>query len=148
MAITLDGEFEVPRKREDVYAFLIDANRFAPLLPDFQGLEIKDEKSFVVKIKVGVSYIRGTASVHMTLIESQQPQRARYEGTGNMVGGSVKLNAGFELEEANGGTKVKWQGEAEIFGRIASVAGGLLEPLAKKNIQNLIDSLQAALSKA
>jgi carbon monoxide dehydrogenase subunit G len=31
------------------------------------------------------------------------------------------------------GTKVKWQGEAQIFGRLASVAGGLLEPLGKKS---------------
>ncbi len=39
-----------------------------------------------------------------------------------------------------------WQGEAQIFGRLASVAGGLLEPLGKKQVQKLIDGLQAALS--
>jgi uncharacterized protein len=43
------------------------------------------------------------------------------------------------------GTKVNWQGEAQIFGRLASVAGGLLEPLGKKQIQKLIDGVQAAL---
>jgi carbon monoxide dehydrogenase subunit G len=43
------------------------------------------------------------------------------------------------------GTKVNWQGEAQIFGRLASVAGGLLEPLGRKQIQKLIDGLQAAL---
>jgi carbon monoxide dehydrogenase subunit G len=41
---------------------------------------------------------------------------------------------------------VKWQGEAQIFGSLASVAGGLLEPLGKKQIQKLIDGLQAALT--
>jgi carbon monoxide dehydrogenase subunit G len=41
---------------------------------------------------------------------------------------------------------VAWQGEAQIFGRLASVAGGLLEPLGKKNVQKLIDGLQAALA--
>ncbi|MGH9643457.1 MAG: hypothetical protein ACRD3Q_13665, partial [Terriglobales bacterium] len=46
----------------------------------------------------------------------------------------------------NGGTKVNWQGEAQIFGRLTSVAGGLLEPLGKKQIQKLIDGLQAALT--
>ena len=43
------------------------------------------------------------------------------------------------------GTKVNSQGEAQIFGRLASVAGGLLEPLGRKQIQKLIDGLQAAL---
>ncbi len=58
--------------------------------------------------------------------------------------------AGFDLApSADGtapGTKVNWQGEAQIFGRLASVAGGLLEPLGKKQIQKLIDGLQAALA--
>jgi carbon monoxide dehydrogenase subunit G len=33
-----------------------------------------------------------------------------------------------------------------VFGQLASLAGGLLEPLAKKNVQKVIDSLQAALA--
>jgi carbon monoxide dehydrogenase subunit G len=41
---------------------------------------------------------------------------------------------------------VIWKGESQIAGRLPSLAGGLLEPLAKKNIQKLIDSLQKALS--
>jgi carbon monoxide dehydrogenase subunit G len=57
----------------------------------------------------------------------------------------VSLTAGFDLVPASGGTNVAWQGEAQIFGRLASVAGGLLEPLGKKNVQKLIDGLQAAL---
>jgi carbon monoxide dehydrogenase subunit G len=44
------------------------------------------------------------------------------------------------------GTKVNWQGEAQVFGRLTSVAGGLLQPLAKKQIQKLIDGLQMALT--
>jgi carbon monoxide dehydrogenase subunit G len=41
---------------------------------------------------------------------------------------------------------VKWSGQSNVMGRIASLAGGLLEPLAKKNVQRLIDGLQKALS--
>ena len=37
------------------------------------------------------------------------------------------------------------EGEAQIFGRLMSMAGGLVEPLGKKNVQKLIDGLQAAL---
>ncbi len=41
-----------------------------------------------------------------------------------------------------------WQGEANIFGKLASMAGGMLEPLGRKNIQKLIDGLQKALAEA
>jgi carbon monoxide dehydrogenase subunit G len=63
-----------------------------------------------------------------------------------VAGGNVSIVAGFDLSPIADGTKVNWQGEAQIFGRLASVAGGLLEPLGKKQIQKLIDGLQAALA--
>jgi carbon monoxide dehydrogenase subunit G len=145
VAIKFGGDFEVARSPEDVYDFLTDPHKFAPLLPDFQGMEVQDERHFAVKVNVGISYIKGTANVKMELAEAIRPNRAQYKGQGSVAGGNVSLTAGFDLAPSGGGTKVAWQGEAQIFGRLTSVAGGLLEPLGKKNVQKLIDGLQAAL---
>jgi hypothetical protein len=81
-------------------------------------------------------------------VEAERTKRALYKGQGSMAGGNVSLTASFDLSPLDGGngTKVKWQGEAQIFGRLASVAGGLLEPLGKKQVQKLIDGLQAAMA--
>ncbi len=146
MAIAFGGEFTVPRKLEEVYDFLTDPNKFCPLLPDFQGMSIDDDGYFTVKLKVGISHIRGTAAVKLRLAEAKRPQRAVFQGKGSVAGGTVDLTAVFDLAEAGEGTRVAWKGEAQIFGRLISVAGGLLEPLAKKNVQRLIDGLQAALA--
>ena len=81
----------------------------------------------------------------MELAQAERPQRAQYKGQGSVAGGNVSLTAGFDLSPMDGGAKVAWQGEAQVFGRLTSLAGGLLEPLGKKNIQKLIDALQAAL---
>jgi carbon monoxide dehydrogenase subunit G len=146
VAIKFSGEFEVKKEPEEVYDFLTDPNRFAALLPDFQGLSVQDAKRFSVKLNVGISYIKGSADVKMELAEADRPRRAQYKGQGALAGGNVTIVAGFDLSGTALGTKVKWQGEAQIFGRLASVAGGLLEPLGKKQIQKLIDGLQAALA--
>jgi carbon monoxide dehydrogenase subunit G len=122
---------------------------------------VQDEKHFTVKVNVGVSYIKGVADVTLELSEAERPSRAQYKGQGAVAGGNVTLLASFDLVPSlalntapslapnlapkNDGTKVNWQGEAQIFGRLASVAGGLLEPLGKKQVQKLIDGLQAAL---
>lgn len=145
MAIKFGGEFEVQKKPEEVYDFLTDPNKFGPLLPDFQGMTVQDASHFTVKVNVGISYIKGTADVKMELAQADRPQRAQYRGQGSVAGGNVSLVAGFDLAGTGTGTKVTWRGEAQIFGRLASVAGGLLEPLGKKNVQKLIDGLQAAL---
>ncbi|HTR22930.1 MAG TPA: SRPBCC domain-containing protein [Terriglobales bacterium] len=187
MAIKLAGEFTVTKSPGEVYDFLTDPNRFAPLLPEFQGLTMQDERHFIVKVNVGVSYIKGAANVKLELTEAERPRRAQYKGQGAVAGGSVIVTASFDLS-ANGdakpetvtltdpgsevcvdtslipsmnpgiaplpeaclasngdGTKVNWQGEAQVFGPLASAAGGLLEPLGKKQVQKLIDSLQKAL---
>jgi carbon monoxide dehydrogenase subunit G len=145
MAIKFAGDFEVKRTPEDVYDFLSDPSKFATLLPDFQGLSIQDPTHFTIKVNVGISYIRGTAEIKMELAQAERPKRAQYKGQGSMAGGNVALMAGFDLSPIEGGTKVAWQGEAQIFGGLASMAGGLLEPLGKKQVQKLIDGLQAAL---
>ncbi|MBV9609209.1 MAG: carbon monoxide dehydrogenase subunit G [Acidobacteria bacterium] len=145
MAIKFGGEFVVPRKRDEVYTFLTDPQRFAPLLPEYQGMTQEDATHFTVKVRVGISYIRGTAEVKMNLAEAAPPDHAVYKGQGSVAGGSSTMTAGFNLQEVPEGTKVNWTGEAQVFGKLASVAGGLLEPLAKKNVEQLINGLKTAL---
>ena len=145
MAIKFGGSFEVRRQPEDVYQFLTDPNKFAPLLPEFQGIVVQDAEHFTVKVNVGVSYIKGVAEVKLQLAEIESPKRAQYKGQGSVAGGTVNVIAAFDLTPLTPGTQVAWQGEAQVFGRLTSVAGGLLEPLGRKQVQKLIDGLQAAL---
>jgi len=146
VAIKFAGQFDVKKTPEEVFDFLTDPNRFAPLLPEFQGVTVHDPKHFNVKVNVGISYIKGTADVKMELAEAERPTRAQYKGQGSVAGGNVSMVAGFDLRPELTGTRVAWQGEAQVFGRLTSVAGGLLEPLGKKQVQKLIDGLQAALA--
>jgi uncharacterized protein len=147
MEIKFGGDFVVKKKPEDVYSFLIDPHRFCPLLPDYQSMEQLDDRKFLVHLAVGISHIRGTAKVKMSLIEARPNTHAVYQGNGEVPGGSTTLRAGFDLEPApDGSTKVIWAGQSNVMGPIASLAGGLLEPLARKNVQKLIDGLQKALS--
>ncbi len=147
MEIKLAGDFTVKKTPEEVYGFLVDPNRFCPLLPDFQSMQVVDAKNFLVKLSVGISHIRGTATVRMALVDGQRPKQAVYEGKGEVPGGAATIRAQFQLEEAPGGqTKVIWSGQSSVLGRVISLAGGLLEPLGKKNVQKLIDGLQKALA--
>jgi carbon monoxide dehydrogenase subunit G len=145
MAISHGGEFRVGKSPEEVFAFLTDPNRFAPLLPDYQSHAVTDERNFIVTVKVGVGHIRGAARVGMQLTEAERPSRAAYQGKGSVAGGSVNVTAGFDLAPDGSGTRVNWKGEAQLHGPLISIAGGMIEPLARKNIQRLIEAVQKAL---
>src|SRR5438132_12825027 len=124
MAIKFGGEFEVKKTPEEVYDFLTDPKRFAPLLPDFQGMTQQDATHFTVKVNVGISYMKGTAEVKMQLAEADRPRRGQYRGQGSVAGGNVSLTAGFDLWRVHSGSKVAWQGGAGVVGRVRWVGGG------------------------
>jgi carbon monoxide dehydrogenase subunit G len=146
MAFSFGGEFTVQRTPEETYAFLTDPNRFCPLLPDYQKLDVRDPENFMVDVKVGISHIRGNAVVKLHLAEHTRPSHALYTGKATVAGGNVDLTAHFDLRPDATGTVVSWKGEAQVFGRLTSIAGGLLEPLARKNIQKVVASLQQAMN--
>ena len=146
MEMKFNGEFTVDQSRDKVFAILSDPQQFAPLLPTFHSLEMKDERTALLRVRVGIGKIRGTASTELTLDEAEAPLRARYIGQGKVMQGVYKMISSFELEEAGKNTLVKWQGETQLVGKILSLAGGGMRGYAEKEINKLISSLQNALS--
>lgn len=147
MGIKFDGSFAVPVSREEAYAMLADPEKFAPLLPTYKSLEMEDDKTAIVKVKVGVGKIRGTATIALVLEEEHPPTRAAYSGKGKIMGGAFNLATAFDLIDGpDGGTTVEWEGELDMFGKLVSLAGGLIRPIAKKDIERLIDALRGALT--
>lgn len=146
MAIRFEGEFTVPASREEAYALLADPRRFAPLLPTYKGLEVKDERTTDVTVQVGVGKIRGEAVITLTLQGEEPPARAGYSGKGKVIGSAFDMATTFDLAEAEGGgTRVKWVGDLVMFGKLVALAGGLIRPLARKDIERLIGAIRAAL---
>ncbi len=147
MAARFEGDFTVDTPREHAYAVLSDASRFSPLLPTYRSHELREDGSADVAVKVGVGKIRGTAVVNLALESSEPPRSATWAGKGKIMGGAFNLTAAFDLEDAGAGkTTVRWRGELTIFGKLTSLAGGLIQPVARKQIQELIDAIQQALS--
>ena len=146
MAITFSGEFTSPRTPDEVYDFLCDAKKFGPLLPDFESMSVEDATHFTVKVRVGVGNIRGTAEIRMELSQAVRPIRAQYQGRGKVVGSQIAISTGFDLSPLAEGTRIAWQGETSVLGKLALLAGGMLEPVSRKNIQKLMDGLRSSLA--
>ncbi len=63
------------------------------------------------------------------------------------MGSVFNLAAEFNLEDAGSGeTRVQWQGELIMFGKLVSMAGGMIKPIAKKDIARLIEAIRVAIS--
>jgi carbon monoxide dehydrogenase subunit G len=147
VSIRFEGEFSVPVPREEAYGLLADPRKFAPLLPTYKSLEVRDERTADVTVAVGVGKVRGSAVITLTLEGEEPPVRAAYSGKGKVMGSAFDMSTSFDLAEAEGGgTLVKWAGDLVMFGNLVALAGGLIKPLAKKDINRLVDAIQAALT--
>ena len=147
MAISFNGEFTVATTRAEAFAILSDTQKFAPLLPTYKSHELKEDGSADVKINVGVGKVRGTGTVNLVLTQSRSPEFASYSGKGKLMGSVFNLVAEFELAEAGAGeTRVTWRGELIMFGKLVSMAGGMIKPIAERDIARLIEAIRVALS--
>ncbi len=146
MEMKFDGEFRIELPREKVFELLSDPEKFAPLLPTYHSLEMLDEKTANLRVKVGIGKIRALASTRLILDEALPPESIRYIGKGKVMQGAYQMVSAFRLEPLGDATRIKWSAETVLAGKILSLAGGGLRGYAEKEINVLINSLQQSLT--
>jgi carbon monoxide dehydrogenase subunit G len=145
MKIDLQGEFDVSSSVSDSYAFLTDPKRFAPLLPMFKELSNVQDDRFRVVLDVGMPQVRGRAEADVTFVERVPGQLAVLRSKVRHSLGMGDTDMRFELAPAAGGTRVTWRCDTMVRGTLASLASGILAPLARKNVDAMIQSVQQEL---
>lgn len=145
MKLQLDGTFNVDTPPAEAFGFLTDPARFAPLLPMFKELHEVEAGRFKVLLEVGVPQIRGTVEATVTLVEQVAATHAKYRSSTRHSLGMADSDFGFQLSPSGTGTRVDWRSETLVRGTLASIANGILMPLAKRNVEAMIDALRVAL---
>lgn len=148
MKVELADQFEVKTAPADTFAFLTDPERFAPLLPYFKELKDVQPDAFTVGLEVGIPQLRGRVDVDVTLVESVAPERATYKSSGRHALGMVDSELAFSVAPSGTGSTVRWQSASVVNGTLASLAQGILIPLAKRQIRALVKTCQDRLGAA
>jgi carbon monoxide dehydrogenase subunit G len=142
----LSGSFTVDAPRNQVYDFITDPDSLILALPDIKGYTVHDTENFTLSARVGVKHVHGTMKVKMRVVEKDFGDTVTFSSRANGIGSNVDLKTTFRLNDApDGGTAVNWASNAQIVGRLASLAGGLLQPLARKNINIFMENIRRAL---
>lgn len=143
----LQGTFTVQADQQAVYDFLTDPARISPLIPDVMEVDIQDQDHFTVKAKVGISHIKGTMTMKLEITDRRPPVGTTVVGKGSGLASAVDMTTSFTLEPGEGGaTVVNWQGGMKVSGKIAAFAPqGLLDRVAKSNVDKLIDSVRGGI---
>ena len=144
----LDGQFTVLAAQDVVYAFLTDPAQVTRHMPDVVSVAIDDADHFTVTARVGISHIKGTMVMRLEIRDRQPPVSTTVAGKGSGMASVVDMVTSFRLvPEAGGGTTVHWRGDVTISGKLAAFGPqGLIDRMARKNVENFIEGISAGLS--
>ena len=146
----LDGQFTVNAAQPEVYAFLTDPAKVSRHMPDVKNVVIEDADHFTVTARVGVSHIKGDVVMQLAITDRQPPTSTTVTGKGTGLASAVDMVTSFRLESAGTGeTVVRWEGDVTISGRLAAFGPqGLLDRIARKNIDTFIEGIRTGLQPA
>ncbi len=134
MAVNMSGEVVLAADRERVWAMLNDPEVLKICIPGCETFERDGENAFraVAKVKIGPVNARFKGKVNLTDIDAPNSYRISGEGEGG-VAGFAKGGAAVRLEPAEGGTRLVYDVEATVGGKIAQLGSRLVNSVAKKN---------------
>jgi len=142
-----NGTFEVKSSRDQVYAFAIDPVKVTTIFPDVQDVKVIDANNFSLKARVGIGFVKGMMDIKCVIAEKKPSAYVKLKANGIGLSSAVELESSFTLEDApNGGTLVRWTAEAKISGLIARVGSRIMDSVASKYINQIIESLKEKLS--
>ena len=147
MAMTMTGEAVLPADRQRVWAALNDPAVLKACIPGCQELEKTSDTEFQATVRAAVGPVKATFKGRVQLLDLDPPNGYRIAGEGQGgVAGFAKGGANVRLEEADGGTRMTYDVEAQIGGKLAQLGGRLINGVAKKYADDFFANFAKALT--
>src|SRR5258708_31902715 len=127
----IEGSADIPAARDKVWAAFLDPAILAQALPGCEKLEAIGPNEYKATMKVGVAAIKGTFEGKVKLSDLEPPHRYRMAVEGSGGPGFVRGEAGMQLSDVDGGTRVSYHADVQVGGLIASLRPPLLGRVTK-----------------
>ncbi|MBX2805471.1 MAG: carbon monoxide dehydrogenase subunit G [Hyphomicrobiales bacterium] len=127
----LAGEKILPLSQDKVWSALNDPKILQDSIPGCESFETVSENNYraVVAMKIGPVQAKFNGTVNITDIDPPSGYTLSGQGTGGSAG-SAKGSAVVRLEPAEGGTRLTWDADARISGKLAQIGSRLVESSA------------------
>ena len=139
------GEYVFAAGRQDVWDGLLDPEVLAATMPGCDKLELTGENQYEGILNIKVGPVQGKFKGKIKLDEIDAPNGYSMKVDGQGAPGFVKATAKISLAEDDNGTRMSYDGDAQVGGRIASVGQRLLESSSKAIIKQSLEGLDATL---
>ena len=144
--MNFSGEIHVPAPPETVFDRLRDAQFFASCVEGVGELTEIAPDQYTAKLTTRIAYIRFEFEISVILTRAERPGviEARIEGKPHGVVGRLSANSAAHFEAEASGTKVRYQIDANLTGRLGSIGQPVLKSKAKEMERQFVEKLRTA----
>ena len=143
----LSGSYQINLDKQKVWEALNDPEILRKSIPGCEEFKKDSETEFTATATNKIGPFNASFTGNIELKEINAPHSYIIEGSGNSPVGFASGKAKVKLEESENGTKLIYEVEANVGGKIAQVGSRLIDMTAKKmadiffgNFSDLISS--------
>ena len=140
----IEGTHELSAPRGRVFAALVDPAVLQRCIPGCERLERTGENAYATTLRAGVGSIKGLFQGNVRLEDVRAPEHYRIVVDGKGQPGFLKGSGELELEEREGGrTLVRYAGDVQVGGTIASVGQRMIQGAARMMAAQFFTAIEA-----
>ncbi len=141
------GTYLLAAPRGEVFAAICDPNALMAVIPGCRRIEQVGDDAYRGEIALRLPGFVGSYRTEVRLVDADEPRGGTLQGKVAGRPGTIVGTASFTLEEANGGTRLTYQGAAVISGPLARLDGRFAEGLAEALLNQGLGRLDARLRR-
>jgi uncharacterized protein len=140
------GELTVKAPREQVYAAVRDARFFASCVDGVRDLQETAPDTYAAVFETKVAYMKFGFKVAVQVVRAEPPHRieAKIEGTPLGIVGRLTASSLTTLAEAGDETRISYDVEAALTGKLGSLGQPVLRAKAKEMEKQFAARMAAA----
>lgn len=144
--MNLEGEHVFKGPREDVYMMFRDPEVLASALPGTQSLTKIDDQHYEGAMNIRIGPVSGAFSGKLEVADEVAPEKCTLIVEGRGAPGFAKGTGHVAFtDQGDGTTLLKYSGDVQIGGTLASVGQRMIDSVSKSMIKSAFDTLDKAL---
>ena len=143
----MNGQHSLNAPRDKVWAFLMDPEAIAKVMPGCEQLEEIAPDTYQATLKLGIAAIKGTYTGSVKIFDKTPPTHYRMVIDGSGTSGFVKGEATIDLQEQDGKTVLIYDADTQVGGLIANVGQRMISGVAKLIINQSLKKLDDELAQ-
>ncbi len=143
----LSGSYQINLKKQKVWEALNNPEILRKSIPGCEDFKKDSETSFTATATNKIGPFNASFTGSIELKEINAPHSYVIEGSGDSPVGFASGEAKVKLEDAEGGTNLIYEVEANVGGKIAQVGSRLIDMTAKKMADIFFGNFSDLISK-